>query len=591
MKKWRIPSLRISLGFILLLGMVGDLVAQEKTSEAERIWMEETIRDHEIQRSAPGSGFHSVAKAGVADLALPNSLIAPEGKLTVHAVPREGDGGGAIIYLVNRTGKGISIPSQDGDLFFKLEVRDDSGAWVRAQNHLDSGCGNSYFPKTLAPGLHFVLEGYLPAAGEAARVRYRCAKNPDLVSNEFEGRYLRADRTAATFDDLAAADISPSLRDYFFVKGLYHGGFLRMRDSFPQGIVEAFYLISLRAENAYYRRMAERLFRVLPAGSEERDELGAILDKPWPDQFEPEAFFAKCLEVADAPQPENPIDEPGRAAFAWWAIGDALAAQTTSGSGPIGAEAIASAYRQLDSVVPLNNRRATAAAARLLTFSEMTRDHIDTEALFEWTRTTNETFFSATCGALARRREWERLVELGHAGPGNRRLVVLRHLAKSEGDGNQLRSPGSDREKGLWQKCAREEPLRTVEILYSAANQDEVVASYFWNFLRPPLRDFLAKEAGLDPDSVDPGTGHSRSLSVSRVVSFLGAIGAKEDVALFRSLLGHPFYDEFTRSDADGHWSRMRRYPVRDAVQKVLRRMKEPVPSDLVIEEPAPAKD
>ncbi len=234
--------MRLCLLFGPLVAAVG-LVGQEEESEAKRIWIEEAHDYHAIQRSAPGAGFHSHAEAGISDIALPDNIPAPDGKLTVFAVPNDGNEGGATLYLVNRTRETVSLHSQDGDLYFKLEFRDGEGRWTRAQNHLDSGCGNSYFPKKLSSGQHFVFSGYLPVEGEVAKVRYRCAKNPDLVSNEIEGRFLEEDRIAAASDALVAADVPPSIREYFFAQGLYHGQFLQNENLRARGFVEAFALI------------------------------------------------------------------------------------------------------------------------------------------------------------------------------------------------------------------------------------------------------------------------------------------------------------------------------------------------------------
>ncbi len=587
MKKVRIPCVRLFVLFGPLVAAVG-LVGQDEESEAGRIWVEEAHDDHAIQWSAPAAEFHSRAEVEITDIALPGNIPAPDGKLTVFAVPNDGSEGGATLYLVNRTGEPVSLASQDGDLYFKLEFRDGEGRWIRAQNHLDSGCGNSYFSKKLSPGQHFVFAGYLPAAGEVAKVRYRCAKNPALVSNEIEGRFLEEDRIAATSDALVAADIPTSIREYFFAQGFYHGRFLQNENLQTRGIVEALGLISLRGGNVYYRRLAERLLRVLPEEAAEREDLRAILDSPWPERMEPEPFFMKCLKGASRPQPENPTDQPGRAAFAWWAIGDALAASGGSqGRERISAEAIAAAYQQLDFVQASNDGRAIAAAARLLTFDEWTREHIHTRTLLEWTQTTNTTFFAAVCGALAKRGEWETLVELGHAGSVDRRLLLLRHLATDPGDGGQrLRFPGSDREMALWLECATEEPVRTVEVLHSAASRYGGAGSYFWKFLHPPLREFLAKEVSDAPFWSAPDLRNT--LSLSRVVSFLAAGKSKEDVTLFRSLLAHPAYDEVTTSSGGGGMVRMRSYPVRKAARDALVRMQELVPADLVLEEAVP---
>jgi hypothetical protein len=76
--------------------------------------------------------FRGGLETQVPNHALPSSVEAPEGKLTLvadYAAPRTE---GILLYLVNRTGRPVSIPHQDGDIYLKLETQSPDGRWQRA---------------------------------------------------------------------------------------------------------------------------------------------------------------------------------------------------------------------------------------------------------------------------------------------------------------------------------------------------------------------------------------------------------------------------------------------------------------------------
>src|SRR5262249_26871134 len=83
---------------------------------------------------------------------LPAGAAAPEGKLTLYADYDSARDEHVKVYLINRTGRTLDIPNQDGDPYLKLEAR-QSGAdpWQRAQRHLYSDCGNSYMSRPSLP--------------------------------------------------------------------------------------------------------------------------------------------------------------------------------------------------------------------------------------------------------------------------------------------------------------------------------------------------------------------------------------------------------------------------------------------------------
>src|SRR6185503_18670570 len=78
---------------------------------------------------------------------LPASVAAPEGQLTLYADFANVRDQHVTMYLVNRTGRTIDVPNQDGDPYLKLEAQSAAGQWERAQRHMDSDCGNSYMSR------------------------------------------------------------------------------------------------------------------------------------------------------------------------------------------------------------------------------------------------------------------------------------------------------------------------------------------------------------------------------------------------------------------------------------------------------------
>ena len=123
--------------------------------------------------------------------ALPSQVKAPDGKLTLFADYSDVRGEHVVLYVVNRTKKGLRFFSQDGDLMVKLEARSKEDKWQRAQEHRFSWCGNSYMVMPeLKPGHFFRFLGYYPSKGEERLVRYRTYESgpgEELVSNAGKG--------------------------------------------------------------------------------------------------------------------------------------------------------------------------------------------------------------------------------------------------------------------------------------------------------------------------------------------------------------------------------------------------------------------
>lgn len=156
--------------------------------------------------------FRSFVDAAAANVDLPAHIKVADGEVSLWADFENGTVQGTPLFLVNRTSKPVSFSSQDGDLYIKLEAKNENGEWVRAQPHQYSDCGNSYGRRTLQSGMHFRLYGYKPDSGREAEVRFASHSGPTLVSNTGKGWVKEADIEAAIFDGMSLNGVPRTIR-------------------------------------------------------------------------------------------------------------------------------------------------------------------------------------------------------------------------------------------------------------------------------------------------------------------------------------------------------------------------------------------
>jgi len=98
----------------------------------------------------------------------------------------------------------MEFEAQDGRPYVKLQAKEEDGSWARAQGHVFSWCGNSYFATPKLSDGHFLeLRGLSAPAGEMREVRYRLYGR-DVVSNAGKGRVDPAEVRACRGDSFAA---------------------------------------------------------------------------------------------------------------------------------------------------------------------------------------------------------------------------------------------------------------------------------------------------------------------------------------------------------------------------------------------------
>ncbi len=143
------------------------------------------------------------ARTGGIDVALlPGHVEAPVDEISLIADYELVQPSGRIpVYLVNRTSADIVLQAQDGDIYLKLEHRDDDGDWIRAQPHAYSWCGNSYFEWTLESGHYALLQGYQPRNGVVKEIRFRLySQDVEITSNPGTGLVAAEDVRRAASD-------------------------------------------------------------------------------------------------------------------------------------------------------------------------------------------------------------------------------------------------------------------------------------------------------------------------------------------------------------------------------------------------------
>lgn len=139
---------------------------------------------------------------------LPEHVPAVQQKITLFADydhPRKD--GCVVVYLVNRTAEAITLKGQDGDLYLKLEYENEAGAWVRAQPHAYSWCGNSYHTREIEPQRFIEIGGYQPAKGEERTVRFKFyGQKSEWSSNSGPGLVSEEDVHSAASDAMVVKE-------------------------------------------------------------------------------------------------------------------------------------------------------------------------------------------------------------------------------------------------------------------------------------------------------------------------------------------------------------------------------------------------
>jgi hypothetical protein len=130
---------------------------------------------------------------GVPLARLPPHVPAAAGQLSLFADFNKQQPGQVPLYILNRTGKPVTLTMYNGRPFIEMEYQAAQARWARAQVRDLPLCGNSLYTLTLHNDAFLVVQGYVPLTGFKAKVRFRffdgditCSSNVGaaLVSQE-----------------------------------------------------------------------------------------------------------------------------------------------------------------------------------------------------------------------------------------------------------------------------------------------------------------------------------------------------------------------------------------------------------------------
>lgn len=537
--------------------------------------------------------FRSVTGSSRPLVELPGHVPMKEGEVFLWADFQADPQKGVPLYLVNATNEARVFDSQDYDLYFKLEYQDEKGVWQRAQAHLSSGCGNSYFPVSL-PGRHyFEFTGYRPAGGTEKVVRYASPRQK-LHSNEGLGVITEEDLWAVAHDSLTEYEVPFEWRRAIDFK----------TDSPPPdgpalaGKLEALRALSWLPRNEplieQMRAFHDWVKSSIPGPEgeallKEMDTFFKRVDEAKPARVELLRLCIRVLAQKEKAVPEMSSDT------AWHLLGLAFHSwenEPKSEMFEIPIDEWQAIIGPAEEFLKLHTdtTQVRRVAAKVLSTAWILDSVVPNQQLEDWLLSSSPSLRGIGAGSLARRSQFARLVEIGRQRPGPEQIVILKALARlaSRPDGHMtelkpLRQPDfSTGEADFWSHCASTMPLETATALWS----------YHFSHSRPPfnrlihdpLRDFWKGEAvnSTKPHEL-PDHGYHHELALK----FLHSWRMEEDDEIFTALLSHGGYIEQESLQNDGVNVRVvtRKFPIREFAKEALLSRYRAVPGDLITEE------
>jgi hypothetical protein len=495
--------------------------------------------DSAVVLENPSARFHSLARAPYPLSALPAQVQAANGQLTLWADYGSADQTSVPLYLVNRTSEAIPFRTQDGELGIKLEYKNERCAWTRAQAHIASGCGNSYYPIKLSPGHFFKLQGYRAAKGGRHPVRYTFYMSMQLSSNLGEGLVSPEDIAAVERDPFTWAKIPRPIYDC--IRSCIH------EDRSAADLAECTSMLHIlpRTERNELLLDDVRTFRdflsTAPATRETQEALqvaNSVLEHKWssdPSTAVPitRLCLERLLETSGAPQGSNSIPER----LAWQVLEDRAIrdAAPRPEDLPVWKPVLARAEQVIRD--PATQPQIKISASRILTQRKVVDSLVSDDTAIGWLKSTHKELRSPGVQALMARGQSQLLMRLARDLSPEEQMSVLSTLARTEWLGRKFGDepppPPSHVEMEFWTHCFTTQPLASA----AATTYDAV---RFGNAVRLPLREFLIQEArrGLAEEGKFP-LDKQQPERLSSAVLLLDKFQQAEDDSLLRDLANH----------------------------------------------------
>lgn len=543
-------------------------------------------------RPAPQINSPAFRQGVAANVELPIHIKAPDGVLSMVADYAAASDDGVPIYIINKTGAAVVLPNQDGDIYLKLEFKDKSGRWVRAQTHRYSDCGNSYGGNSLAPSMHLRVLGYRPSSGDTATVRYALHSSLPLASTEGTGTFLHSDIEAARMDQMSLIHVPRVLRDGFDLE------WLDKSLTAPDLAERLVLLQQFGGVPALQKSAGAKLHEWKANPASKPDEMEAVtvfervLKEPWAEDASHELLLRHCLDVtSDGSEPV------ARRALCWRTIGDlaqiTFPKQRLRSSTPVPVTDDWIAATRLAARQIANASEPEVLGMRVLLNISLLVDNslrdIELEPLLESANSVR-----TAANAMARRGLGERLCELASQLSIDRQVTAMASVACGgrlyDEDGVEnwggIHVPlEKTKTENLWKKVMSQAPLQAADALRYLHPFDRG-ADAFGLIVEEGLRDFWTREMKKQnkTEVALPNGGYSWRLGVD----FLAKAKRKQDVPLFQGLLAYGGFEpqEGSKSGPDGKSIpyRARRFGVREAAVAALRSMGVHVPDDIVLQ-------
>jgi hypothetical protein len=425
-----------------------------------------------------------------------------------------------------------------------------------------------------------------------------------VVSNEGEGFAAPEEVEKAKMDDLALHGIPRAIADALPLDGQV--GTTSTHSLAAQ--VAALRLLQAFTDNPKLRLGARQLeARCANAPKSQRDEARAasairdILAGPWPGQRSHDALFQRCLQAleADKPGPSAQFGVPENEPALVWGVLAELASQEFNGALSLGRPDAARwkpVMEELPAIIKGRGFPGMHVISTLLGVNALVDETLSDEFFEMVLLHADSGVQRVAADVLARRRSWDRLVDVGWKLRPHGQLIAFRALVNPPAEfpfehvERARRDPSGDQEIAFWSHCMK---TQTIEAAYGLRVWDDVKdRKPLSEVIRDPLRTFLLDIAKMsDRQARDfnlAGQGHK----VRGAVGLLASWGNVEDQEVFQNLLTFRGFERVETGMTNP--SRIvvtYEYLVRDAARRELLERGVPVPEHLELRRDVTASD